>query len=158
MGRLEGKVAFITGSGLGIGRAGAVLFAREGARVIVADNSREGGEQTVAMVREAGGEANYIHTDVTDADSVERAIASSIAVYGELNVLYNAGGSTAQRDRTGRSANRTCQEIHRRRPAGGRNGSASPVGNGRTAGHRAYSFVSRVGRSPHYHGRCFSGR
>jgi NAD(P)-dependent dehydrogenase (short-subunit alcohol dehydrogenase family) len=97
MRRLDGKVALITGSGSGIGRAGAILFAREGARVIVADISRDGGEQTVAMVREAGGEANYIHTDVTDADSVERAIASSIAVYGKLNVLYNnAGGSTAQ--------------------------------------------------------------
>jgi NAD(P)-dependent dehydrogenase (short-subunit alcohol dehydrogenase family) len=97
MGRLDGKVALITGSGSGIGRAGAILFAREGARVIVADISRGGGEQTVALVRDAGGEANYIHTDVTDADSVERAIASSIAVYGKLNVLYNnAGGSTAQ--------------------------------------------------------------
>src|SRR5690242_1217602 len=97
MGRLDGKVAFITGSGSGIGRAGAILFAREGAKVIVADISREGGEGTIARVRDSGGDANYIHTDVTDPESVERAIASTIATYGKLNVLYNdAGGSTAQ--------------------------------------------------------------
>ena len=97
MGRLDGKVAFITGSGSGIGRAGALLFAREGAKVIVADISREGGEGTVARVRDSGADANYIHTDVTDPQSVERAIASTIATYGKLNVLYNdAGGSTAQ--------------------------------------------------------------
>ena len=88
MGRLDGKVAFITGSGSGIGRAGAILFAREGAKVIVADISREGGEGTMVRVRDTGGDANYIHTDVTDPESVERAIASTIATYGKLNVLY----------------------------------------------------------------------
>jgi len=97
MGRLDGKVAFITGSGSGIGRAGAILFSREGARVIVADISREGGERTVEMVRDLGGDATYVHTDVTDPGSVERAIATTLATYGKLNVLYNdAGGSTAQ--------------------------------------------------------------
>ena len=97
MGRLEGKVAFITGSGSGIGRAGAVLFAREGAKVAVADISREGGERTVAMVRDLGGEARFVHTDVTEPPSVERAIAETVVAYGKLDILYNdAGGSTAQ--------------------------------------------------------------
>jgi len=97
MGRLDGKVAFITGSGSGIGRAGAVLFALEGAKVVIADISREGGERTEAMARDMGGDATYIHADVTDPDSVERAIAAAIATYGRLNILYNdAGGSTAQ--------------------------------------------------------------
>jgi NAD(P)-dependent dehydrogenase (short-subunit alcohol dehydrogenase family) len=97
MGRLDGKVAFITGSGSGIGRTGAILFAREGAKVIIADISREGGERTEAMARDLGGDATYVHTDVTDPDSVERSIATAIAAYGKLNVLYNdAGGSTAQ--------------------------------------------------------------
>src|SRR6266446_7769204 len=99
MGRLDGKVAFITGSGSeqGIGRAAAVLFAREGARVAVADVSREGGEHTAAMVRDLGGDATFVHTDVTEPVSVERAIAETVRTYGKLNILYNnAGGSTAQ--------------------------------------------------------------
>lgn len=97
MGRLEGKVAFITGSGSGIGRAGAILFAREGARVVVADISREGGERTVAMARDLGGDVTFVHTDVTEAESVECAIAATVAAYGKLDILYNdAGGSTAQ--------------------------------------------------------------
>ena len=95
MGRLDGKVAFITGSGTGIGRAGAILFAREGARVAVAEISRAAGEETVRMARAAGGDATYIETDVTDPASVERAVANTVAAYGKLNVLYNnAGGST----------------------------------------------------------------
>ncbi len=95
MGRLDGKVAFITGSASGIGRAGAILFAGEGAKVAVIDMSRPGGEETVRMTREAGGDATFIETDVTDPASVERAIAATVSRYGKLNVLYNnAGGST----------------------------------------------------------------
>ena len=95
MGRLDGKVAFITGSAWGIGRAGAILFAGEGAKVAVIDISRAGGEETVRMAREAGGDATFIETDVTDPASVERAIVATVSRYGKLNVLYkNAGGST----------------------------------------------------------------
>jgi NAD(P)-dependent dehydrogenase (short-subunit alcohol dehydrogenase family) len=97
MGRLDGKVAFITGSGSGIGRAGAIRFSREGAKVVVADISHEGGERTVAMARDLGGDATFVHTDVTAPESVERAIAATVAAYGKLNILYNdAGGSTTQ--------------------------------------------------------------
>jgi NAD(P)-dependent dehydrogenase (short-subunit alcohol dehydrogenase family) len=97
MGRLEHKVAFITGSGSGIGRAGAIRFSREGAKVVVADISQEGGERTVAMARDLGGDATFVLTDVTAPESVERAIAATVAAYGKLDILYNdAGGSTAQ--------------------------------------------------------------
>jgi NAD(P)-dependent dehydrogenase (short-subunit alcohol dehydrogenase family) len=97
MDTLKGKVAFITGSGSGIGRAAAVLFTRESARVAVADISRAGGEETVRMAREAGGDAVYVETDVTDPVSAERAIKSVADRWGRLDVLYNnAGGSMAQ--------------------------------------------------------------
>ncbi len=97
MGRLDNKVAFITGSGSGIGRAGAIRFTSEGAKVVVADISREGGERTVALARDLGGDATFAHTDVTAPESVERAIAATVAAYGKLDIIYNdAGGSTAQ--------------------------------------------------------------
>ena len=97
MDRLQGKVAFITGSGSGIGRAASILFAKESAKVAVADISPAGGEETVRLVREAGGEAVYVETDVTDPLSVERAIKSVADRWGKLDILYNnAGGSTAQ--------------------------------------------------------------
>lgn len=95
MGRLEGKVAFITGAGSGIGRAAATLFATEGARVAVADIARPAGEETERLIRAGGGEGIYLETDVTDPQSVERALKQTVAAYGRLNVLYNnAGGST----------------------------------------------------------------
>ncbi|MGH8013142.1 MAG: SDR family NAD(P)-dependent oxidoreductase [Candidatus Binataceae bacterium] len=95
MGRLDGKVAFITGAASGIGRAGAVLFAREGAKVAVADIAREGGEETVRLARAAGGDAFLFETDVTEPESVRRTITETVARFGKLNVLYNnAGGST----------------------------------------------------------------
>ena len=77
MDRLKGKGAFITGSGWGIGRAAAVLFARESARVAVADISRAGSEETVRMACEAGGDAVYVETDVTDPVSTERQSSQS---------------------------------------------------------------------------------
>jgi NAD(P)-dependent dehydrogenase (short-subunit alcohol dehydrogenase family) len=96
MGRLEGKVAFISGSGSGIGRAGAVLFAREGAKLAVVDIAQEGGEQTVRTIREAGGEAFFLNVDMSDPAAVERAFKAVRERYGRLDVLYNnAGASTA---------------------------------------------------------------
>jgi len=95
MGRVDGKVVFLTGAGSGIGRAGAQLFAREGAKVVVADISREGGAETVRLIKAAGGEALYVETDVTQPASVEQAVRETVRAYGTLNVLYNnAGGST----------------------------------------------------------------
>lgn len=94
MSRLEGKVAFITGAGTGIGRATAILFAREGARVVIADIDAPSGEETAHL---AGSNAIAIHTDVRDADSLQAAIARTVDHFGGLQVLHNnAGGSSSQ--------------------------------------------------------------
>jgi NAD(P)-dependent dehydrogenase (short-subunit alcohol dehydrogenase family) len=96
MARLSGKTAFITGAGNGIGRATALLFAREGARVAIADIDTRAGEETAHL---AGNEAIAIGTDVTDPDSVQRAIRATVDAFGRLDVLHNnAGGSTARDD------------------------------------------------------------
>ena len=71
-GRLERKVALVTGGASGIGRATAVTFAREGAKLIIADMNEEGGQQTVHMITENGGEAIFVQVDVTSTSAVER--------------------------------------------------------------------------------------
>jgi NAD(P)-dependent dehydrogenase (short-subunit alcohol dehydrogenase family) len=96
MPRLVGKVAFITGAGTGIGRATAILFAREGAKVAVADIDGVAAQETAEF---AGNEAIAILTDVTDADSLQTAIRATVDKFGRLDVLHNnAGGSTARDD------------------------------------------------------------
>jgi NAD(P)-dependent dehydrogenase (short-subunit alcohol dehydrogenase family) len=99
MARLAGKVAFITGGGGVIGRATAERFAEEGAQVVVADIDAASGEAAAASARaraaHSGGDAHYLHCDVTERRSVEAAIAQTIARYGKLHILHNnAGGST----------------------------------------------------------------
>ena len=101
MGRLEGKVALITGGGGGIGRATAIRFAEEGASVVVSDIDTMSGEESANLAKEAagnkGGDAIFIETDVTSHESVKSAVAETIRCYGKLNVLHNnAGGSTMQ--------------------------------------------------------------
>jgi len=95
-GRLEDKVAIITGAGSGIGRASAIRFAEEGARIVVAEIDPALGQETVEVVRSAGGDARCLETDVTDEPSVARCVAAAVAAYGRLDVLFNcAGGSLA---------------------------------------------------------------
>lgn len=89
MARLAGKVALITGSGSGQGRAAAILFAREGARVVVSDVNVAGGEETVRLVHKAGGEAIFHAADVSKADQVQALVETSARAYGALHVLYN---------------------------------------------------------------------
>jgi NAD(P)-dependent dehydrogenase (short-subunit alcohol dehydrogenase family) len=101
MGRLNGKVAFITGGGGGIGRATAERFVEEGAKVVIAEINDELGEMAAqsarAMAANQGGDACFIHCDVTEKSSVEQAIAATLARFGKLDVLHNnAGGSTPQ--------------------------------------------------------------
>jgi NAD(P)-dependent dehydrogenase (short-subunit alcohol dehydrogenase family) len=97
--RLEGKVALITGAGSGIAKAASRIFAEEGARIVVAEIDRERGRATESMLRQAGHEAFFVETDVTNEESAKRVVAATIARFGRLDVLYNcAGGSTAEDD------------------------------------------------------------
>ncbi len=90
--RLSNKVALITGGASGIGKETALLFAREGAQVVVADLNDEQGQQTVAEIKENNGEAVYVHADVSKADHCENMIQQAESTFGKLNVLFNNAG------------------------------------------------------------------
>ena len=87
--RLEGKVALVTGGSSGIGRATALCFAGEGAKVVVADVNNEGGHETAAMIRDNGGEAILVKTDVSEAAQVEEMIDKTVQTYGRLDCAFN---------------------------------------------------------------------
>jgi NAD(P)-dependent dehydrogenase (short-subunit alcohol dehydrogenase family) len=91
-GRLEGKAALVTGSGSGIGRATALLFAREGARVIVSDVNVSGAEETVAAIQKKGGEARFIRCDVSKPTEVEALIRGAVEAFGRLDCAVNNAG------------------------------------------------------------------
>ncbi|UBV42219.1 SDR family oxidoreductase [Deinococcus taeanensis] len=92
MGMLEGKVAFITGAASGIGAGTARRFAKEGARVALADVQPEEGEKVLNEITQGGGEALYVQCDVSDAGSVREAIEATVAAFGRLDIVFaNAG-------------------------------------------------------------------
>lgn len=90
--RLANKVALITGAGSGIGRASATLFAKEGAKVVVADLKRDSAEETVTMIRDAGGDARAVTADVSKSKDVEAMIGFAEKTFGKLNVVFNNAG------------------------------------------------------------------
>jgi NAD(P)-dependent dehydrogenase (short-subunit alcohol dehydrogenase family) len=104
-GRLAGKVALVTGGSSGIGRATALKFAAEGAKVVVADVNVEGGEETVRRIKEGGGAAVFVKTDVARADEVEDLVTKAVAVYGRLDCAFNNAGISIE----GR-AHEVCEE------------------------------------------------
>jgi NAD(P)-dependent dehydrogenase (short-subunit alcohol dehydrogenase family) len=93
--RLQGKVAFITGSTRGIGRTMAEMFAEEGAKVVVSGRSADKGEKNVQRIRDAGGDATFVPLDVGDEASVQAAVAAAVDAYGPITTLVNNAAPTA---------------------------------------------------------------
>ncbi|EKN70971.1 short-chain dehydrogenase/reductase SDR [Neobacillus bataviensis LMG 21833] len=90
--RLENKVAIITGGGGGIGRATAVRFAKEGAQILVADFREEAGIKTVQLIKEIGGEAEFVRVDMTKPEEVKHMIQKAIDLFGKLDIFINNAG------------------------------------------------------------------
>jgi NAD(P)-dependent dehydrogenase (short-subunit alcohol dehydrogenase family) len=89
MGTLEGKVALVTGAARGLGRECARIFGREGARVVVADVQREGGEETVGIIKSAGGEATFVAADISRSSDVQFMVRTAVSDYGGLDCAIN---------------------------------------------------------------------
>ena len=92
MDRLKDKVALVTGGGSGIGRASCTLFAAQGAKVMVADYVAEGGNETVQQITAAGGQASFVHADVSKSVDVQNMIAQTVQTYGRVDILFNNAG------------------------------------------------------------------
>jgi NAD(P)-dependent dehydrogenase (short-subunit alcohol dehydrogenase family) len=93
MGMLQGRRALITGAASGFGRAGAETFAREGARVAVADMNAQAGEATVQAIRERGGDAVFVHADVSRVENVERMVREAVEALGGLDIFWHNAGN-----------------------------------------------------------------
>ncbi len=90
--RLEGKVALITGGASGMGKVASRLFASEGAKIVLTDVADEPGEATAAEIRGDGGEARYVHADVSKEADAEAMVAAAVEAFGGLDILYNNAG------------------------------------------------------------------
>ena len=93
MGMLDGKVALITGAGSGFGRAGATTFAREGAKVVVADMNAESGQAVVKAIRDQGGQAVFVKADVSKVAEVERMVKEAAEAFGRLDIFWHNAGN-----------------------------------------------------------------
>lgn len=92
MQQLEGKIALITGGSSGIGRETAVLFAQQGAKLAIADLNCDGGQETLQLIANAGGEAFFVQTDVSQSTQVENMVNEVVAKYGRLDIAFNNAG------------------------------------------------------------------
>ncbi len=111
MNQFVGKVVLITGAGSGIGRATAIAFAENGARVVVSDVNEAGGNKTVAHIKDQSGEAIFVQTDVTQADQVANLIETTINQYSRLDVAVNNAGIGGVRARTANYPEDVWQQV-----------------------------------------------
>ena len=98
-GSLDSKTALVTGGGSGIGRAASLAYAKDGARVVVADVNVEGGEETVQMIKETGGEAILVHADVSNPEDTQAMVDQAVGAFGSLDCAFNNAGIGGGRDR-----------------------------------------------------------
>ena len=98
--QFDGKVALVTGGSAGIGKATALQFARQGARVVIAARRVDAGEQTVSEIRDAGGEAIFVRTDVSRTEDVKNMVDTAVSTYGRLDYAFNSAGIVLDRGRT----------------------------------------------------------
>ncbi|WP_018962889.1 SDR family NAD(P)-dependent oxidoreductase [Coprothermobacter platensis] len=89
---LEGKVAIVTGGGSGFGRATSLLFAKEGAKVVVVDYNEEGARQTAEDIKNAGGQAIYVKADVSKEEDVKHFVDEAVKAFGKLDIIFNNAG------------------------------------------------------------------
>jgi NAD(P)-dependent dehydrogenase (short-subunit alcohol dehydrogenase family) len=89
VGRLDGKIALITGAGSGVGRATAILFAKEGAKVVAVDINADRGEETVNIIRKGGGEGRFVKADVAKKEDILGAIKECLDTYSKIDILFN---------------------------------------------------------------------
>jgi NAD(P)-dependent dehydrogenase (short-subunit alcohol dehydrogenase family) len=95
---MEGKVALVTGASSGIGQATALVFAREGAKVVLCANlNTKGGEETVSLIKQSGGEASFFQADVSQSDQVKRLVNNAVEYYGRLDFACNNAGIAGPR-------------------------------------------------------------
>ncbi|MCL1828385.1 MAG: SDR family oxidoreductase [Oscillospiraceae bacterium] len=94
--RLANKVAFIVGAGSGMGRAAALLFSKEGAKIVVADLNEENGKKTVGELKAQGGEAVFVHVDATSGPSCKKAVDAAVSSYGKIDVVFCCAGIAQQ--------------------------------------------------------------
>jgi NAD(P)-dependent dehydrogenase (short-subunit alcohol dehydrogenase family) len=96
--RLQDKVSIITGAGSGMGRTAALMFAAEGSKVVVAEFGEAAGQETVRLVREAGGDASFVRVDVSKEADAKAMVDHTVATYGRVDVLYNNAGVMPEAD------------------------------------------------------------
>lgn len=94
MGYLAGKVALVTGGSSGIGRAAALAFSREGAKVVLAGRGTEAGEETAREIEKSGGKVLFVRADISDSSQVETLVAKAVQTYGRLDCAFNNAASS----------------------------------------------------------------